>query len=191
MAILTKHQLNNQTMRLFENATESVNMFSASDAETTVFLSHKHSDIKEVKELKKLLENIGVHIYIDWLDPDMPKTTRGETAVKIKGKIKENNKFILLATDGAVESKWCNWELGYGDSLKLQRDKIVLFPLRESYDRSWNGSEYMQIYPVIEYENGSNTNNGGTQIAKGYYVFYPSKNNDRRYVSLIEWLKRN
>lgn len=27
-------------------------------------------------------------------------------------------RFILLATDGAVESKWCNWKLGFADEIK-------------------------------------------------------------------------
>ncbi len=39
----------------------------------------------------------------------MPKTTSGVTATKIKQQIKKYDKFILIATDGAIDSKWCNW----------------------------------------------------------------------------------
>lgn len=119
----------------------------------------------------------------------MPKETRGETAVKIKNKIKENDKFILLATDDAVESKWCNWELGYGDGEKFERDRIALFPVRED-NRTWKGSEYMQIYPTIEYEDGTSRNNAQQLIPEGYYVFYPSVSGSRRYKPLGEWLKK-
>lgn len=188
MAIITKYQLNTQAKALFENVTASYS-FSSPQVETTVFLSHKHSDAKEVKDLRKLLENMGVILYIDWLDPDMPEKTRGETAIIIKQKIESNDKFILLATDNAVESKWCNWELGYGDSKKYLRDKIALFPVLESYDRTWKGSEYMQIYPVIEYMDGSSLNTRGEAIEKGYYVFYPTANGNRSYKSIIQWLK--
>lgn len=48
----------------------------------------------------------------------MPQVTSGETAIRIKDRIDKCDKFILLATDKAVESKWCNWELGYGDAKK-------------------------------------------------------------------------
>ncbi|MFW6046614.1 MAG: toll/interleukin-1 receptor domain-containing protein [Candidatus Woesearchaeota archaeon] len=185
MAILTKEQLSSRASRLFDSYIEKA--YSARTAQTSIFLSHKHTDKKEVKEAKRLLEGIGIKIYVDWLDPDMPKETRGETAIRIKQKIKENDKFILLATDEAVASKWCNWELGHGDAEKLLSDKIALFPVRE-YSRSWTGSEYMQIYPVIEYEDGSNSNTNNQTISEGYYIFYPSVNLSRNYIALKTWL---
>jgi len=187
MAIITKSQLSSRASNLHES--QRTKYFSASSAETSIFLSHKHSDKKEVKDAKDLLKNIGVEVYVDWLDPEMPETTRGETAIKIKEKIQENDKFILLATNEAVSSKWCNWELGHGDSQKLKKDKIALFPLKE-YNRAWTGTEYLQIYPVIEYEDGSNTNNGGFNITEGYYVFYPLENGSRTYVSLKSWMSK-
>ena len=188
MGIITKSQLARETSS-FTKAFSLNESFSRSTAATTVFLSHKHSDLKEVKELKRLLLQLNVKIYVDWLDPDMPKVTRGETAVKIKQKIKQNKKFILLATDDAVDSKWCNWELGFGDGEKYKTDEIALFPLREDA-KAWKGSEYMQIYPTIEYEDGTSKNNAGAYIAKGYYVFQPSVNGSRSYKSLKSWLTK-
>lgn len=44
--------------------------------------------------------------------------------------IKKCDNFILLTTDDAIESKWCNWELEYGDANKF-RDRIALFPLND------------------------------------------------------------
>ena len=78
-------------------------------ATTTIFLSHSHDDKEEVKRAVVFLRSIGVRVYIDWLDPSMPPFTSAETADKIKKKIKECNKFILLATNSAIASKWCNW----------------------------------------------------------------------------------
>lgn len=76
----------------------------------TIFLSHKHSELEELDSAISLLKTFGVDIYVDWKDESMPDVTSGITAKKIKEKIKLNQKFILLATEGAINSKWCNWE---------------------------------------------------------------------------------
>lgn len=86
----------------------------------TVFISHKHADLPKLKGLLGLLtKTYGVSVYIDSSDPNMPSVTSDVTAKRIKHKIRECDKFILLATDGAVDSKWCNWELGFGDARKF------------------------------------------------------------------------
>jgi hypothetical protein len=45
------------------------------------------------------------------LDEGMPKTTSGATATKIKNKIKEKDKFVFLATEGAISQSGVtgNW----------------------------------------------------------------------------------
>ena len=99
------------------------------------------------------------------------------------------DKFILLATNSAVESKWCNWELGYGDAQKY-REHIALFPMKpkDASDFEYRGSEYMQIYPYICYFNGTETYTNGNPIIKGYYVRY--KENDSYYITPLEnWFK--
>lgn len=79
----------------------------------TVFLSHKHSDLEDLKGFIGYMERYySVECYIDADDPGMPeKTSGGETALRIKKMIRNTDMFILLATDNAVASKWCNWEL--------------------------------------------------------------------------------
>ena len=140
-------------------------------SKTTVFISHKHSDLEDLKGILGFLEHkYNVKVYIDSQDPSMPKTTSAETAKNIKRRIKQCNKFILLATNGAVESKWCNWELGYGDADKYDKH-IALFPFKPkgTSDSDYKGSEYMRIYPSICYrESGSYMN--GKWISAGYYV---------------------
>src|SRR5690554_2459861 len=141
---------------------------------TTVFLSHKHNERSVLEKVVRLLKKIGVIVYLDWLDDEMPESTSGETAERIKEKIKENRKFILLATNGAISSKWCNWELGYGDSDKYPNN-IAIMPITEN-DGSWVGNEYLQIYPVIktEYDN----------FIGDYYVEFKDKR-----IKFIDWLK--
>lgn len=135
----------------------------------TVFISHKHDDLNDLKGLLGFLEQkFQVKVYIDSQDPTMPKVTSAKTAENIKGRINSCNKFILLATNGAIESKWCNWELGYGDAKKYDKN-IAIFPIKPTYD-SFIGYEYMKIYPHITYYSGEEQYTDGRPIQKGYYV---------------------
>ena len=71
----------------------------------TVFLSHKHDDLEDLKGFIGFLEDYyNVECYIDSDDPDMPEKTSGETAERIKKAIKATDRFILLATDNAISS---------------------------------------------------------------------------------------
>lgn len=60
----------------------------------------------------------------------MPARTCGRTAENIKEKIKKYDKFILVATEGAIASKWCNWELGFGDAQKFAygKNSLISYP---------------------------------------------------------------
>lgn len=119
---------------------------------------------------------LGVSVYVDWQDYGIPKTTDGSTAIRIKNKIKENDKFILLATEDAIAFKWCNWELGYGDACKYSKH-IAIMPITDKEDSSFSGTEYLQTYPVITSEYYYLT---GT-----YYVEYESSK-----IKLEEWLQQ-
>ena len=159
---------------------------------TTVFISHKHDDLDEIKGLIGFLEKrYDVKAYIDSWDKSMPKKTSGVTASRIKQKIKNCDKFILLATNGAVESKWCNWELGYGDAQKFDTDNIALFPIKpdKTNDYDYKGNEYMRIYPHIAYYYGSEKYSNGTVIKEGFYVCADTEKS-RTIVPLEKWLKK-
>ncbi len=118
---------------------------------TTIFLSHKHDDLEDLRGVIGWLEKkYDVEVYIDSMDKSMPKNTSGITVSRIKKKIRDCDKFILLATDKAIESKWCNWELGYGDAKKNAFNNLALFPMRNSSSSSfYEGKEYLEIYPYI------------------------------------------
>ena len=159
-------------------------------SKTTVFISHKHDDLEDLKGVLGFLQQTyGVKVYIDSQDPTMPKITSAETALNIKTRIKQCDKFILLATNGAIESKWCNWELGYGDALKFKKH-IALFPMKPegSYDSTYKGSEYMDIYPYVSYFYGTEKYTNGEPIPRGYYV--RRHENGRNYITpLGDWFK--
>ena len=107
-------------VRLDEARSPVVEYSQYAAGKTTVFISHKHDDLEDLKGILGFLQQTyGVKVYIDSQDPTMPKITSAETALNIKKRIDQCDKFILLATNGAIESKWCNWELGYGDARKF------------------------------------------------------------------------
>ena len=106
---------------IINESLNEVRTFSAKTASTskpTVFISHKHDDLADLRGIMGMLREFGVKVYIDSMDNGMPGQTSGETALRIKEVIKFSNKFILLATNKAIESYWCNWELGIGDTHK-------------------------------------------------------------------------
>src|SRR4051812_19597951 len=89
---------------------------------TSIFLSHCHTDKDLVGQAVAFFKGFNTSIYIDWMDESMPEKLSGVTAQKIKQKIIQNDKFALLATNDAVISRWCNWELGIGDTYKFSKD---------------------------------------------------------------------
>ncbi len=139
--ILALSNMHNKTKSILSSITgETSNV-------VTIFLSHSHSEKVMLQSFLSILFRLGVEVYVDWMDEEMPYPPSGKTAERIKIKINENQKFILLATNRAIASKWCNWELGLGDAAKFD-ENIALFPVAES--NGWNGNEYLQIYPYIE-----------------------------------------
>ena len=170
-----------------EGIHETRNFSSAGKA--TVFLSHKHDDLANLKRVVYIMEKLHSNVYIDWLDKSMPKITSGETAVRIKEKIRRMDKFILVASDAAIESKWCNWELGFGDAQKYDCGKIALFPICKVKDQ-WKGNEYMGIYPTIQYYDGKNQRYSNTNqiIPEGYYYRYKDTDGSYYLKPLLDWL---
>lgn len=154
-------------------------------SKTTVFISHKHDELDDLKGVIGFLQKeYDVKVYIDSQDSFMPKVTSAKTAIRIKDRITKCDKFILLATNGAIDSKWCNWELGFGDAKKYKKN-IALFPMKpEELDNNYHGNEYMRIYPYIVYFNGTEKYSNGNTISKGYYV--REETEDGNYITPLD-----
>ena len=178
MAIINKSDLNRfyketQLSKGFSKVASIINEskdFKDSTYETLVFLSHKHNERDKVKEAILLLREYGSFVYVDWLDSSMPPSTNADTAKKLKQRIKQSKKFVLLATEDAISIKRCNWEFGIGDGIKTPSN-IALLPVSNDY-QSYTGSEYLKIYPHIE------------KINSTYYVINTKENRTK----LRSWL---
>lgn len=148
-----------------------------SQFESSVFISHSHENSDLVEYLVALLNRLKVDVYVDWMDDELSYPPSSSTALKIKNMIVANKKFLLLATNEGIESKWCNWELGIGDAHKYI-DNIALLPVADNSGK-WIGNEYLRLYPYIDkkYKN--------LEWDNEYVVIYPNGIN----IDFMEWLK--
>lgn len=152
-----------------------------------VFMSHKHSDLIDVLDIACFLSRTyHIGAYIDCFDNRQPLKTSVETAIRIKKVIEKSHRFLFMATNGAIASKWCNWELGYGDSLKHQNNQnhLAFWAMRNTAVKQGNfkGNEYMEMYPFIFYQPGAEGFD-----SHGYSVRIKDKSYER-FIPLEKWL---
>jgi hypothetical protein len=147
MAFLTRGEL---LQRPLHEARATVQKYhrKAAAARHHIFLSHSHHDYELVERVAELLGEYADSIYVDWKDDSMPAVTSPVTARRIKAKIADTNKFILLATNNAVASKWVPWELGVADLSNTMKN-VAILPVKDP-PHTWNGNEYIGIYSYIE-----------------------------------------
>lgn len=135
-----------------------------------VFMSHKHRDLMDVIDIACFLsDTYHIGCYIDCFDKRQPLKTSVQTAIRIKKVIDNSHRFLFMGTNGAIASKWCNWELGYGDSKKhLNGQKHLAFwAMRNTAIKQGNykGYEYMEMYPFIVYQpNAENSDSHGYSV---------------------------
>ena len=125
--------------------------YQSSKCKLFVFLSHSHDDLQYTMGLISFLrKQYNVYVYIDSEDRSLPLRTSIKTAQVIKKKIKKCDRFIFLASNGAIDSKWCNWELGMGDVQKLP-DNLAFLAWHDTQivRQNYKGNEYMEIYPFM------------------------------------------
>lgn len=145
---------------------------NAASADMTIFLSHSHKDRDLIEPSIAFLRSHGVKVYVDWMDEGMPDAISGETAKKIKNKILEQKKFLVMVTENSKDSRWVPWELGYADPVKGM-NHIATFPIAEKSDFTQN--EYMKIYPKIYFVSGT------------WYIW---QDDPTKLTKLTEWLRQ-
>ncbi len=121
--------------------------FNSASAQATVFLSHSSKDRELIMPAIAFLRSHGVSVYVDWMDGGMPDVVSSVTANRIKEKIREQRKFLIILTENSKGSRWVPWELGIADIVKGM-NHIAILPVSEN--GSFDQNEYMRIYPKIE-----------------------------------------
>lgn len=169
MAFLTFDKLNKQSPVLEKSANANQSKF---DKTKMVFLSHRHDDKAIVKKVVGFLAQFNQSVYIDWLDNNMPQITTSDTADKLKVKINQSSKFLLLATPESIKSIWIPWELGLADGIKGM-PKIAILPISNNENR-WEEREYYGIYNSIQQAEdqrwGVFPSGGGNGVELGFWL---------------------
>ena len=158
---------------------ESYNLFSTKKANYDLFLSHSYLDKDLVLTLVQLFTNAGYYVYVDWIDDVQldRNNVKVATAKFIKSRIKQCKGLSYISTSNIVSSKWCPWELGIADG--LHSGKACILPVLNQGD-SYNGQEYLKLYPYIEYARRSGDN------IYDFWVYDPESRD--KYIILSDWL---
>jgi len=114
----------------------------------TAFLCHSHADKELVRGFVEYVSKKGWDVYIDWMDEQLPSAPSRVTAEKIRLKIRSSDIFIFLATHNYVSSRWCPWEIGYGDAVKFGNDILVVQTIDDR--GNFHGNEYLQLYRKLD-----------------------------------------
>ena len=78
---LNNYKITDSKLNEARMTTKSFSEGRTYSSKTSVFLSHKHSDLEELKGLIGFFSRLyDVEIYIDSMDEKMPEKTSGETA---------------------------------------------------------------------------------------------------------------
>lgn len=142
-----------------------------------VFLSHSTKDQAKLPSVINFLSKYGVNVYIDKSDKELPQKTSPETGEKLKKRIYEAKKFIVLVTQNSKESKWIPWELGIADE-KKKIENVALLPIvQNQITETWQEQEYLGLYHRIVFR----------KIKNVWVVLDHHKNKE---IELSEWLKR-
>ncbi len=176
MSILPKFgllQFRNSVRIYHTSITESLQLFKEETRERKVnlFLFHKPNELEELDSAINFLNNFRILIHVDWLEDAVEEDKSDIITKTITQKIKNNDKFIFLATEDAIHSKWCNWVLRLAKT-KIPVEDIIMLPVRGDYD-DYGGEEFLQKYPYIH--------EGEEQV---YYIKYPNGNIKK----LTDWM---
>jgi hypothetical protein len=118
-----------------------------------VFLSHSNLDSELAKGLVNKVRRLGINVYFDLYDSSLTLPPSGDTAKKLRTRIKNATHFILLATKNSVTvSRWCPWELGCADGFAIP---ISIAQTKDEKGQEW-GAEYLKLYHSIEILNDKN-----------------------------------
>lgn len=115
-----------------------------------IFLSHSFADADIVLGVKKLLQDQGFTVYVDWIDdPHLDRTNVTKaTAEHVRNRMRSCRRLVYATSQNASNSKWMPWELGYFDGFKP--DNVFILPLLEHEFSQFHGQEYLSLYPLLE-----------------------------------------
>ena len=79
-----------------------------------VFLSHSYDDAEVILGVKKIMESLGLRVYVDWIDDaglDRGQVTR-TTAAILRMRMRASLSLVYAHSASSGDSNWMPWELG-------------------------------------------------------------------------------
>lgn len=127
--------------------------------EFDIFLSHSSDDSDLVLGVMILLQKQGLNVYVDWVvDRQLDRSSVDKaTAAILRQRMKHSRSMMYIATDSSSNSKWMPWELGFFDGHKP--GQVAILPLLDTENQSFQGQEYLGLYPVVTKHLQNNTMN--------------------------------
>lgn len=164
------------TQRILKDATDTAR------TSFDIFLSHSKMDDKYVLGAKRILEEKGFSVYVDWIDdPQLDRSrVNKRTADYLRKRMKQCTLMFYLHTKNASLSKWCPWELGYFDAHSGSEERTFVFPLVSTGD-SFQGQEYLELYPTVDIDNVGQS----SSFKKDVWGYFPSTSSQWRQMSSI------
>jgi hypothetical protein len=129
--------------------TEEARAFSTAKSHD-IFLSHSYDDGELILGVKKMIEALGMTVYVDWIED--AKLDRGKvtvaTAALLRERMKKCSSLVYAHSANSPNSVWMPWELGYFDGLKSKH--VWILPLVNNSDSEYQMQEYLGLYPTVE-----------------------------------------
>ena len=145
---------------------------SFSEVETyDIFLSHRYIDKVAVEGLADKLRNeYGLKVYVDWIvDPNLDRDkVNKKTADLIRKRMKQCKCLWYVTSENASGSKWMPWEVGFMDGHK---DRVAICPLVEGSRQTFNGEEYLSLYPYISEDIAENESQKSLWVNESSFVY--------------------
>ncbi|GAA0755677.1 hypothetical protein GCM10017620_07420 [Brevundimonas intermedia] len=118
-----------------------------------IFLSHSVRDASLVMGVKRILEEAGKTVYVDWIsDPNLDRNAvTGATAERLRHRMRKCDACFYLFSRHSRRSRWMPWELGFFDG---HNGNVAILPLiPPTGELDFTGEEYLEIYPKIDFAN--------------------------------------
>jgi hypothetical protein len=157
MAYLRISEVRATGQTVLSSLRKSADQILAEDAKTfstrktyDIFLSHSYKDGEIILGVKKLIENTGLTVYVDWIEDaklDRSKVT-SKTAALLRERMRVCSSLIYVHSANSPNSAWMPWELGYFDGYKHAH--VWILPLVTSNDSEFSRQEYLGLYPTVD-----------------------------------------
>lgn len=161
---------------------ESMNSMKhfAEEQEYDIFISHSSLDEELTCSLYCLFKENGFSVYLDYEDNQLnPQIVTDETGKRIRNRLNNSKCLAYVATSNISSSRWCPWELGFFDG--ISNGKCCVLPILRESKETFNGQEYLGLYPYLTYEQAENSDK--------WYFWINDPKNSRKYTRLKSWIE--